>query len=183
MQPIRPHRRASAVVAGVVAVLLLVCGGLFTHPAFAGHAAGERSAGTARMAGISGMPAMAGMPPTAEPPAMAGMPTTAEPPAMDAMAGPPASAGMPAVDRGPESAAAGTAEGAGTDGGCSASGQDCPLASAHAPTVPAGPAGDLAGSAVWGTPSVAPGHRGPAPSPECSRPRAPDLDSLCVSRT
>ncbi|WP_327302759.1 hypothetical protein OG730_03545 [Streptomyces sp. NBC_01298] len=171
MQPIRPLRRASAVVAGVVAVLLLVCGGLFTHPAFAGHAAGARSAGTARTAGIAGMPAMVGMS------------AMAEPPAMDAMDGPPAMAGMHAIDRGPESAAAGTAEGSGSEGGCSASGQDCPLASAYAPTVPAGPAGDLAGSAIWGTQSVVPGHPGPAPSPERSRPRAPDLDSLCVSRT
>ncbi|MCX4782424.1 hypothetical protein [Streptomyces sp. NBC_01264] len=143
MQPIPALRRASAAAAGVVAVVLLVCGGLFTHPDGARHPAGA--------------PAMAGM---------AGMP------------------GMTGIGGTPEHAAhAGAVTGTGTDGGCSASGQDCPLASAYAPTVQAGPAGDLAGSAIWGTASVAHGRTGPAPPPECSRPRAPDLDSLCVERT
>ncbi|MCJ0869541.1 hypothetical protein [Streptomyces sp. AP-93] len=161
MQPIRALRRASAVAAGVVAVLLLVCGGLFTHPASAGHAAGMRMSGPQ----LNGSPAPAGM--------AAGMPGTAEAPAI---------AGTPTMDMdmdmGPGSGA-----GAGTDGGCSASGQDCPLASAYAPTVQAGPAGDLAGSALGAMRSVDDGHPRPVPPSERSRPRAPDLDSLCVSRT
>lgn len=156
MQPIHAHHRASAVAAGVVAgavaVLLLVCGGLFTHPASAGDARGTPMAGMAGMAGIAGMAAMAGMP------------------------------AMPAMDMGPGGGAGGGA-GSGTDGGCSASGQDCPLASAYAPTVQAGPAGDLPGSAIRVRQSVTEVHPRTVPPPECSRPRAPDLDSLCVSRT
>ncbi|WP_407835719.1 hypothetical protein ACE1OC_03365 [Streptomyces sp. DSM 116496] len=60
MQPLRAPHRARAAVAGIVAVLLLACGGLFTHPAFA----------------MPAMPAPAGMPgppATAGAPAMAGM--------------------------------------------------------------------------------------------------------------
>ncbi|WP_327256639.1 hypothetical protein [Streptomyces sp. NBC_01244] len=167
MQPIRARHRASALAAGVVAVLLLVCGGLFTHPASAGDAAGTRMAG----APPNGSPAMAGMAGMAGA-EMAGMAATA------GMGEAPVTAGTPAMATAPESGA-----GAGTDGDCSASGQDCPLASAYAPTVQAGPAGDLAGCAIWGTRSVADGHPRPVPPPERSRPRAPDLDSLCVSRT
>ncbi|MCP3753507.1 hypothetical protein [Streptomyces sp. TBY4] len=152
MQPVRALRRASALAAGVVAVLLLVCGGLFTHPASAGDAAGMR------MDAMAGMPAEAGMP---------------------AGAGPSAMAAMPAMDGGRRSGSAG----AGSDGGCSDSAQDCPLASAYAPTVQAGPAGDLPGCALGGTRPAAHGRTGPAPPPERSRPRTPDLDSLCVSRT
>ncbi|MGW1773936.1 hypothetical protein [Streptomyces sp. NPDC002104] len=169
MQPIPAHHRAPALAAGVLAVLLLVCGGLFTHPGSTGHARGMRPSGPAH-AGMAGMAGMPGMSATGATPAMAGTATV----------GPPVSAATSASDGGPESAAG---AGAGTDGGCSAPGQDCPLASAYAPTVPAGPAGDLAGSATWGTPSLAHGHTGPVPPPACSRPRAPDLDSLCVSRT
>ncbi|MCX5402949.1 hypothetical protein OHA37_03495 [Streptomyces sp. NBC_00335] len=145
MQPIPARHRVPAVGAGVLAVLLLVCGGLFTHPASTGHVTGTPMAGMADMAGV---------------PVMAGMPA------------------MPASDTGPAAGA-----GAGTDGGCSASGQDCPLASAYAPTVQAGPAGDLAGSAMWVRQPAADGHPRPVPSPECSRPGTPDPDSLCVSRT
>ncbi|MFE9561863.1 hypothetical protein ACFYM0_12215 [Streptomyces sp. NPDC006487] len=164
MQPIHARHRASALAAGVVAVLLLVCGGLFTHPASAGGAAGTRMAGPPP----NGAPATAGS-------AGAGMPGMA---ATAGMGEAPVAAGMPAMATAPESGA-----GAGTDGDCSASGQDCPLASAYAPTAQAGPAGDLAGCAIWGARPVSDGHPRPLPPPERSRPGAPDLDSLCVSRT
>lgn len=199
MQPLRALRRASALAAGVVAVLLLVCGGLFTHPASAGDAAGMgmgmdmgmdmgmgmRTAGpppsgspamaaTAGVPGPGGTPGMAGVPAMA---GMAGMPAAGTT-RTDVMAGVPETAAMPAMNSG-----TGSDAGAGSHGGCSDSAQDCPLASAYASTVQAGPAGDLPGCALGGTRPAAQGRTGPAPPPDRSRPRAPDLDSLCVSRT
>ncbi|MEV7730413.1 hypothetical protein AB0P15_37775 [Streptomyces sp. NPDC087917] len=65
------------------------------------------------------------------------------------------------------------------DGGCAATGMQCPLASAQAPTTVAGSA---IGHAATGWVTAA-ATGGPVPSLLCARPRAPDLDSLCVSRT
>ncbi|MER5486953.1 hypothetical protein ABT024_27620 [Streptomyces sp. NPDC002812] len=199
MQPLRALRRARAVVAGIVAVLLLACGGLFTHPASAmpapaglpgspATAGAPATAGSPRMAGTAGTRAAAGMHGS---PAMAGMAMGAGPdtrmdlPALGAVA-PEGMAAGPDTGPGPATgprAAAGAAMGAGSGGGCSVAGQECPLASAYAPTVAAGPVGELSGSVAGGTQAAAGGHPGPVPPPECSRPRAPDLDSLCVSRT
>ncbi|WP_371619112.1 hypothetical protein [Streptomyces sp. NBC_00454] len=153
MQIIRAPRRTAAVVAGVVAVVLLVCGGLFTHPAHSTHP----------------MSAMAGMPATADTSAMDTAVSEAMDTAMDT-----------ATNTGPATA---KTAGKGADGGCSASGEDCPLASAWAPADTAAATGHLAGSAAWGLPSVAAGPAGPVPHRVCAQPRAPDLDSLCVSRT
>ncbi|WP_330299884.1 hypothetical protein [Streptomyces sp. NBC_00503] len=148
MQIIRAPRRTAAVVAGVVAVVLLVCGGLFTHPVHP-------------MAEMAGMPAMTAVP------AMDSAVSAAMDPAMD-----------PAMDMG-----TGPTADKGADGGCSVSGEDCPLASAWTPADTAVPAGNLAGSAAWDPPPVAAGPAGPVPHRVCAQPRAPDLDSLCVSRT
>ncbi|MFE4632572.1 hypothetical protein ACFRJ1_04220 [Streptomyces sp. NPDC056773] len=192
MQPLRALRRASALAAGVVAVLLLVCGGLFTHPASAGDAAGMgmdmgmgmRTAGpppsgSPAMAATAGVPGPGGTPGMAGVPAMAGMPAAGLT-RTDVMAWVPETAAMPAMNSG---SGTGSDAGAGSHGGCSDSAQDCPLASAYASTVQAGPAGDLPGCALGGTRPAAHGRTGPAPPPDRSRPRAPDLDSLCVSRT
>lgn len=150
MQIIRAPRRTAAVAAGVLAVVLLVCGGLFTHP----------------VPSMAPMPSMATMT----------MPAVS---AMD-MAVSAAAAVHTNTDAG-----TGPAMGKSPDGGgCSVSGEDCPLASAWAPAGPAAPAtNNLAVSAAWSPPPVAAGPAGPVPHRACAQPRAPDPDSLCVSRT
>ncbi|MDD9380567.1 hypothetical protein M8Z33_28715 [Streptomyces sp. ZAF1911] len=154
MQPVHTLHRACAAVAGTVAVLLLACVGLFTHPASA----------------------MAAMP---TPPALAGLPGS------PATAGTPAPAGM-AMGAGPATRLDQPVLGAvapGGGGGCSGAGQECPLVSAYAPTVAAGPVGEVSGFVAGGAQAAGGGRPGGVPPPECARPRAPDLDSLCVSRT
>ncbi|MFI5618659.1 hypothetical protein [Streptomyces sp. NPDC051567] len=154
-------RRASSGLAALVACFLLMCGFLM-GAAGTGHATSMADA--APMTPMT----MTGTTMTGATRADTGVTDTAG----TGAAHPPAEhrSGAPAR----------TAPTATGDGGCPARGEECPLASAQAPAplawaVPPAPP-PSAVTALHGQP---PAERAPG----CARPRAPDLRSLCVSRT
>ncbi|MET9959600.1 hypothetical protein ABZ128_11085 [Streptomyces sp. NPDC006326] len=89
-----------------------------------------------------------------------------------------------AMDAGPAASMVRPGEHAsvGMEGDCPTTAMQCPLASAQVTTA-AGPVSDLAPGPGWGTSVATTPSSVSARHLLSCRPRAPDLDSLCISRT